>query len=170
MRITAPFSTDGQPGVKLVRNLVPCPKIAKPLFTHFGMNTNCAIVDGFLFIQRTRRRYTGRHASLRARGFPKLFLDDFQRKPRDTSGLPLVQRTPFIIMTTIIRTIITGGIVVLIYSFFCTIARRGNNSFRHFLETENLKMRRKRIPGSRQKETMDAETSRQGVSEIGAHV
>ena len=151
---------DGQPRVKLVWDLVPCPKIAKPLFTRFGINTNCATVDGLLFVQRTRRRYTGRDASLRARGFPKLFLDDFQRKPRDTSGLPLVRRTPFIIMTTIIRTIITGRIVVLVYSFFCIIARRGNNSFRHFLETENLKTRRKRIPGSRQKETMDAETFR----------
>ena len=49
-RIAAPFSMDGYPGVKLVRNLVPCPKIAKPLFTRFGMNTNCATIDGLLFV------------------------------------------------------------------------------------------------------------------------
>ena len=46
MRVTAPFSMDGQLGVKLVRDLVPRPKIAKPLFTFFGMNTNCATIDG----------------------------------------------------------------------------------------------------------------------------
>ena len=77
MRVTAPFSTNGQPGVKLVRNLVPRPKIAEPLFTCFGMNTNYATVDDLLFVQRIRRRYTRRDASLRAKGFPKLFLDDF---------------------------------------------------------------------------------------------
>ena len=134
MRITAPFSTDGQPGVKLVRDLVPRPKTANTLFTRFGMNTNCATVDGLLFVQRTRRRYTRRYASLRARGFPKLFLDDFQRKPRDTRGIPLVRGTPFITMTTVIRTIITSGVVILVYTFFCTITRRGNSNFRHFLE------------------------------------
>ena len=45
MRIAASFSTDGQPRVKLVRDLVPCPKIVKPLVTRFGMNTDCATID-----------------------------------------------------------------------------------------------------------------------------
>ena len=83
MRVTAPFSTDGQPGVKLVRDLVPRPKITKPLLICFGVDTNCTIVDGLLLVQRTRWRYIRRNANLGARGFPKLFLDNFQRKPKD---------------------------------------------------------------------------------------
>jgi len=57
------------------------------------------------------------------------------------------------------RAIITGGNVILVYVFFYTIARRGDNSFRHCFENlkKNLKTRKKRIPGSRWKRTMDAE-------------
>ena len=59
-------------------------------------------------------------------------------------------------MSTITRTTITGCILILVYSFLNTIARRANNSFRHFLETKNLKTKKKRIYGSRQERTMDA--------------
>ena len=123
MRVTAPFSMDGQLGVKLVRDLVPRPKIAKPLLICFGLDTNCATVDGLLLIQRTGWRYTRRNASMGARSLPKLFLDDFQRKPRDTRGIPLVERTLFITMTTVIRAIITRGVIILVYSLFYTITR-----------------------------------------------
>ena len=68
---------DEQPRVKLIRDLVPCPKIVKPLLICFGMNTYCIIIDGFLFVQRTRQRDTGQGASLGTRGFAKLFLDYF---------------------------------------------------------------------------------------------
>jgi len=57
------------------------------------------------------------------------------------------------------RAIIIGGIVILVYVFFYTTARRGDNSFRHCFENlkKNLKMREKRIPSFRGKRTMDAE-------------
>ena len=56
-------------------------------------------------------------------------------------------------MATTTRTTITGCVKILV----CTITRRRTNSLRHFLEAKNLKTRRKRIPGSRQERTMDAE-------------
>ena len=68
---------DGQPRVKLIQDLVPCPKIVKPLLIRFGMNTYCTTIDSLLFVQRTRQRDTIGGARFGTRGFPKLFLDNF---------------------------------------------------------------------------------------------
>ena len=58
------------------------------------------------------------------------------------------------------RTTITDRVMILVYNLLYTIARRGDDSFKHFLKKtykENLKTRMERIPGSRCKRTMDAE-------------
>ena len=48
--------------------------------------------------------------------------------------------------------------MILVYSLIYTITRRRDDSFRHLKENlkESLKTRMKRIPGSRQKRTIDA--------------
>ena len=76
-RMTAPFSTDKQPRVKLIWDLVQCPKIVKPFLIRFRMNTYSTTIDDLLFVQRIRQRDTGRGANLGTRCFPKLFLDNF---------------------------------------------------------------------------------------------
>ena len=82
MRITAPFSTDGQPRVKLVWNLVPYLKVTKSLLVCFGGDLYCTTIHSdLLLIQRTRRRDVGRGTCLGTRGFFKFFLYDLQGNP-----------------------------------------------------------------------------------------
>ena len=80
---------------------------------------------------------------------------------KTSKGTPEQQTCPTITITSAtIRTTIITSVVILVYSFIYTIARRGDDSLRHFFEEnlkENLKMRRERIPGFRQKKTMDVE-------------
>ena len=128
MRGTSPFSIDGQPRLKLVRDLIPDCKIIESLFTRLEMNTYCIAVDDLHLIYRIRGRDVGQGTGLRTRCLPKLFLDNFYRKPRYTRSISLVRRTPLTIMTA---TTITGIVMILVYFFFYAIARLRKNH-RHF--------------------------------------
>ena len=127
MRIATPLFTNGQPRVKLVRNLVPRFKVIKSLFIRLGMNAYCTTKDGLLLVRRVRRGDTGRGASLRARSSPKLLLDDFNRKPRGPRRIILVCTSSTNVTSTARTRPITTILLILVYSLINTISRRGSD-------------------------------------------
>ena len=72
-------------------------------------------------------------------------------------------------MASAIVSTITTGVMVLVYSFIYTIARQGENDFRHFvILKENLEMKERKILGSRRmskdEKTLLDEALRRGES------
>ena len=86
-----------------------------------------------------------------------MFLNNLKGEPRNTRGVSLVHGATTTTAITV-RATVARRIVILVYSFIYTIAGSGESDFRHFvIWKENLKMKERKIPGSRRK-TKDEET------------
>ena len=95
-------------------------------------------------------------------------MNNLKGEPRNTRGVSLIRGATTTTAITV-RATVARRIVILVYSFIYTIVGSGESDFKHFvIWKENLKMKERKIPGSRQKtkdeKTLLNETLRRGES------
>ena len=148
MRMTAPFTTDGQMRIKVVKNLVPTSKGSKFFLISLGRDAYCTAIQSLLFTWRGRQGGISGCTSKWPEGHPHphLLLEGLQGNSRNLRRILLIRGvspTTTIVTTSISTTTTKATVMVLVYLPIITIARWRHYDFRHFEKIKkNLKTRK----------------------------